>query len=183
VRQRLLRLVTETKFCSLMFYMQGEWKCNKCQRLYSSRATLSSHRCSTKPNPIYRCHVCKREFLRRSYLNRHMLLHLENHPCTVCGKKLHSGEALQNHQNYCRRVSNEYFNVLTCLFVGDFALCAGELLKKYKLQIFYESTIFTYCLRFLVQILAGSLAMLTDFSWPSQINALTVSASADSFES
>ncbi|PNF33038.1 hypothetical protein B7P43_G16366, partial [Cryptotermes secundus] len=81
----------------------GEWKCNKCQRLYSSRATLSSHRCSTKPNPVYPCHVCKREFLRRSYLDKHMLLHLENHPCTVCGKKLQSGKVLQNHQNYCRR--------------------------------------------------------------------------------
>jgi hypothetical protein len=120
VRQHLLMLVTENKFYNMMFYMLGEWKCNKCQRLYSSRATLASHRCSAKPTAIYQCDVCKKEFLRRSYLNKHMLLHLENHPCTVCAKKLQSGEALQNHQNYCRRVSNEYLNVLICLFIRDF---------------------------------------------------------------
>lgn len=106
----------QTIFYSLpTLFTLGEWKCNSCQRLYSSRTTLTSHRCSTKPSPIYQCHVCKREFLRRSYLNKHMLLHLENHPCTTCGKKLQSGEALQNHQLYCMRVSNEYFSIVLIL--------------------------------------------------------------------
>ncbi|PSN32133.1 hypothetical protein C0J52_11756 [Blattella germanica] len=81
----------------------GEWKCDKCQRFYSSRTTLSSHRCTKKPSPTYKCQVCKKEFLRHSYLDKHMLLHLENHPCSSCGKKLPSGEILDSHQLYCAR--------------------------------------------------------------------------------
>lgn len=98
-------------FCTILCIL-GEWKCNNCQRLYSSKTALSSHRCLTKPSPIYKCHICKREFLRRSSLNKHTLLHLENHPCTTCGKKLQSGEALQNHQLYCTRVCKKCLNVV-----------------------------------------------------------------------
>jgi DNA-directed RNA polymerase subunit RPC12/RpoP len=121
-------IYNQTLFCSLTtLCMLGEWKCNNCHRLYSSKTTLSSHRCSTKPSPIYQCHVCKREFLRRSYLHKHMLLHLENHPCTTCGKKLQSGEALQNHQLYCTRVSNKYLSVVLVLITLSFWMSACKL--------------------------------------------------------
>lgn len=86
----------------------GEWKCNSCQRFYSSKNSLSSHRCSGEPSPIFQCHVCKREFLRGSYLDKHMRLHLEIRPCTTCGKRLSAGDVLQNHQLYCARVRNMF---------------------------------------------------------------------------
>ncbi|KAJ4429216.1 hypothetical protein ANN_26219 [Periplaneta americana] len=81
----------------------GEWKCNKCQKFYSSKATLASHRCIKKSRTTHHCKVCNRQFHRLNYLKKHMLLHVENHPCSTCGKKLQSNEILQTHQLYCSR--------------------------------------------------------------------------------
>ncbi|KAJ9593853.1 hypothetical protein L9F63_027503 [Diploptera punctata] len=47
----------------------GEWKCDTCERRYfiKDNSCLFS-RCIKKPNPAYRCQICKKEFLRHQLL-------------------------------------------------------------------------------------------------------------------
>ncbi|XP_028133179.2 zinc finger protein 721-like [Diabrotica virgifera virgifera] len=77
------------------------FKCTKCDRLLTSRNSLSKHmKIHTGIKP-FRCSYCLKSFLYMRSLTVHLTLHTGETPyvCSICNKRYHSARSLQKHKN------------------------------------------------------------------------------------
>lgn len=94
------------------------WKCNKCNMVFDTRALLTKHRKSHNENHIWKCNVCGTEFSSRRKLALHRKGHYELksneikhnnfHPkifgvCEFCNKEFYTTpSALSLHKRICK---------------------------------------------------------------------------------
>ncbi|KAF1995032.1 hypothetical protein P154DRAFT_548731 [Amniculicola lignicola CBS 123094] len=66
-----------------------ELRCEYCQKLFTKKWNLDSHRSTHTKDRPYKCDVCPQDFPRKSDYRRHMLTHTENQ--YKCGGMLRNG--------------------------------------------------------------------------------------------
>lgn len=79
-----------------------KFNCEYCSKKHHNKADLDYHvACAhTGQTQVYTCEVCKSNFKRKVYLNRHMRIHNDIRPyvCKVCGKSFVKGGGLKEHE-------------------------------------------------------------------------------------
>ena len=85
----------------LVHYRQHKnYKCNVCQKEFTSISGMSYHRKTHKPRKGLKCPRCSRVYMCKSTLNSHMKMHADGngYPCRVCGSLFLSIYSLKKHQ-------------------------------------------------------------------------------------
>lgn len=100
-----LKSVTKAQSSTLLYGMFSRtedgtrWKCEECQRLFSSQGSLRAHaRIHTGERP-YQCQYCFRTFCQASTLRSHERLHTGEKPykCEHCGRAFTQSAGLRSH--------------------------------------------------------------------------------------
>ena len=100
-----LKAVSKDRAATLLYGMfirtpdGTRWKCEECQRLFSSQGSLRAHaRIHTGERP-YQCQYCFRTFCQASTLRSHERLHTGEKPykCEHCGRAFTQSAGLRSH--------------------------------------------------------------------------------------
>ncbi len=100
-----LKSITKAQSTTLLYGMftrtedGTRWKCEECQRLFSSQGSLRAHaRIHTGERP-YQCQYCFRTFCQASTLRSHERLHTGEKPykCEHCGRAFTQSAGLRSH--------------------------------------------------------------------------------------
>ena len=80
----------------------GEYKCDTCEKIYSSEVRLRSHKRKTHGEKNYRCADCEYRCTSSNHLKRHIMaihddLRPKIHKCKSCGKSFHKEKSLNEH--------------------------------------------------------------------------------------
>ncbi|KAG8224870.1 hypothetical protein J437_LFUL006464, partial [Ladona fulva] len=128
-------------YCPKMFSVQkllnrhiakhkGEFMCQRCKRVYSSKLSLDSHHCvkeeeennSTVDSRTkgFTCSLCGKGFVNQNHLQRHLSHHHPNdepvgYHCQYCEKSFDLSNSLNEHQQYCEQAKQlDAGNQATC---------------------------------------------------------------------
>ena len=87
--------------CKVKVKGQWRWQCNLCEKNYSTKYSLQTHKVGHSGLKPFECADCGKAFKQLSHLNTHQLRHagLRPHCCTVCGKRFVQSSHLKRHMN------------------------------------------------------------------------------------
>ena len=77
----------------------SKWKCEICQKGFSSASCLFYHRIIHSGEKPYKCNKCGKAFIRQKNWSRHMRVHTGEKPykCDKCGKAFSQQYNLNRH--------------------------------------------------------------------------------------
>ncbi|KAL6086675.1 hypothetical protein STEG23_028436 [Scotinomys teguina] len=93
-------VIIHTLFCIRKFISEKRYKCSTCEKTFSHRTNLRTHKRIHTGEKPYKCTKCAASFRQQSHLSRHMSSHIKEKPytCNVCGKGFMWLPGLTEHQ-------------------------------------------------------------------------------------
>ncbi len=78
---------------------EGPYKCTICNKSFLKKSYWKRHVLSH--NEMFSCTICHRKFMHNHHLNQHMIIHRgpKEHECDICGFKVRFKFNLKKHRN------------------------------------------------------------------------------------
>jgi len=97
--ERLFSTNHELKSHSMIHSGEKPHMCDFCGKGFRQRATLDRHKLTHESRRKYECNICNKKFKFKHYLVSHKLLHsgVKPHMCTWCGMRFAQNANMQKH--------------------------------------------------------------------------------------
>ena len=96
---------TQSKMPNRFSSNQKRFTCNQCQKTFSRKGNLATHKITHSGEKPYHCDICQKKFAQSNNLTDHRRIHTGEKPfhCEFCKKKISSSTRFTKHQKGSHR--------------------------------------------------------------------------------